>query len=60
MERARRYLAANPRHKHGAHRYRLEDFGLDEATVNHHFAAYRDWLAGRGLVAGPLHGRPES
>jgi hypothetical protein len=50
--RARRYIAENPRHKHGAHRYRLEDFGLDEATVNHHFADYRDWLAGRGLVAG--------
>jgi Sulfotransferase family len=50
--RARRYIAENPRHKHGAHRYCLEDFGLDEATVNHHFADYRDWLAGRGLVAG--------
>ena len=58
--RARRYIAENPRHKHGAHRYRLKDFGLDEATVNHHFAAYQDWLAGRGLVTGPLHGRPES
>jgi hypothetical protein len=42
------------------HHYRLDDFGLDEAAVDHHLAAYRDWLAGRGLVAGPLHGRPES
>ena len=50
--RARRYLLENPRHKHGAHRYRLEDFGLDEETVNRHFAAYRGWLAGRGLVSG--------
>jgi hypothetical protein len=50
--RACHYIAENPRHKYGAHRYLLEDFGLDEATVNHHFADYRDWLAGRGLVAG--------
>jgi hypothetical protein len=49
---ARRYLLENPRHKHGAHRYRLEDFGLDAETVNRHFAAYRAWLAGRGLVEG--------
>ena len=50
--RARRYLLENPRHKHGAHRYRLEDFGLDAEAVNRHFAAYRAWLAGRDLVAG--------
>ncbi len=50
--RAGRYLAANPRHKHGAHQYRLEDFGLDGETVDSHFAAYHDWLAGRGLVDG--------
>jgi len=49
--RARRYIAENTRHKHGVHRYRLEDFGLDEATVNHQFADYRHWLAGRKLVA---------
>jgi hypothetical protein len=49
--RARRYIAENPRHKHGVHRYRLVDFGLDEATVNHQFADYRHWLAGRKLVA---------
>jgi hypothetical protein len=50
--RARRYIAETPRHKRGAHRYRVEDLGLDEATVNHHSADYRDWLAGRGLVVG--------
>jgi len=50
--RARRYLDANPRHKLGAHKYRLEDFGLDEEIVNEHFADYRAWLAGRGLVEG--------
>ena len=36
----------------GEHHHRLEDFGLDEETVNRHFAAYREWLAGRGLVEG--------
>jgi hypothetical protein len=29
-ERMRAYLAANPRGKHGAHTYRLADYGLDE------------------------------
>src|SRR5207245_1752185 len=43
--RARRYLADNPQHKHGVHRYALADFGLDAATVNRSFAVYRDWLA---------------
>ena len=45
--RARRYLAENPRHKRGAHRYALGDFGLDGPTVDRHFVAYREWLAGR-------------
>jgi hypothetical protein len=35
--------AANPQHKHGVHRYRLDDFGLDPETVNCQFAAYRRW-----------------
>jgi len=43
--RARGWLARNPQHKHGVHRYRLDDFGLDAGTVNRHFAAYHDWLA---------------
>ena len=46
--RARRWLAANPQHKHGVHRYRLADFGLDAATVTPPFAEYLAWLAGRG------------
>jgi hypothetical protein len=45
--RARRRLAANPRHKHGVHRYSLGDFGLDAVTVNSHFAAYLRWLRER-------------
>lgn len=42
--RARRWLAENPQHKHGVHRYQLEDFGLDAATVERSFAGYRQWL----------------
>jgi hypothetical protein len=50
--RARAWLAANPRHKHGVHRYRLDDFGLDAATVEDAFSGYRRWLAGRGIAVG--------
>jgi len=38
MDAARR---SNRQHKHGEHRYRLEDFGLDRAKVEAGFAAYR-------------------
>ena len=33
---------ANPQHRHGEHRYRLEDFGLDRDRVEAGFAAYRE------------------
>jgi hypothetical protein len=36
------WRSGNPQHKHGRHRYRLEDFGLDEARVDAMFAAYRE------------------
>jgi len=39
METSRR---SNPQHKHGEHRYRLEDFGLDRDRVEAGFAAYRE------------------
>ncbi|MBI5499206.1 MAG: sulfotransferase [Deltaproteobacteria bacterium] len=39
MERWRR---GNPQHKHGRHRYRLEDFGLDRGEVSRAFAEYRE------------------
>ena len=45
--RVRRYVAENPQHKHGVHRYKLEDFGLDADTVNRAFAAYNAWAAER-------------
>lgn len=39
------WLAANPKDKHGVHRYNLEEFGLDRATVDRTFAAYRERFA---------------
>ena len=38
--RMRSYLAENPQHKHGRHRYSLEMFGLDEEQVADAFASY--------------------
>jgi hypothetical protein len=36
-----RFLAANPQHKGGVHRYRLEDFGLDSDRLEQRFEPYR-------------------
>ncbi len=36
-----RWLAANPQGRHGVHRYRLEDFGLDRAELEPLFEPYR-------------------
>jgi hypothetical protein len=36
-----RWIAANPQNKHGVHRYRLEDFGLDGEALGPRFEAYR-------------------
>ena len=41
IERMRRWLADNPQGKHGAHRYVLEQYGLDAATVDRLTAPYR-------------------
>lgn len=35
------FLAANPKDKHGAHQYSLEQFGLDADEQDRRFAAYR-------------------
>jgi hypothetical protein len=43
--RMRRFLAENPKDKHGAHRYRLEDAGLDLAAERRRFAAYQERFA---------------
>ncbi|HXX92734.1 MAG TPA: sulfotransferase, partial [Planctomycetota bacterium] len=42
--RMRSWLAENPQHKHGVHRYSLEQFGLDPARVE---AATREYRATR-------------
>jgi hypothetical protein len=36
------FLDANPKDKHGAHRYTLEQFGLDRAALRRRFARYCD------------------
>jgi hypothetical protein len=36
-----RWLGVNPQNKHGVHRYRLEDFGLDRADLEPRFEDYR-------------------
>lgn len=38
----RAHAAANPRGRHGEHRYRLEDFGLERARVHESFRFYTD------------------
>ena len=41
-ERMRRFLTENPRDKHGAHRYRLEDAGLDAAVERERYRPYQE------------------
>ncbi|MGH7785232.1 MAG: sulfotransferase family protein [Candidatus Binatia bacterium] len=43
--RMRRFLAANPKDKHGAHRYALADASLDVATERRRYAAYQQRFA---------------
>jgi hypothetical protein len=38
--RMRTFLADNPRHKHGGHRYELSDFGLELGAIRERFEAY--------------------
>lgn len=44
-QRMQRWLAENPQHKHGVHRYSLDQFGLDPSEVNRWFARYNAWVA---------------
>jgi len=57
--RMRAFLAANPRHKHGAHRYTLADAGLDATTERSRYAAYQRRFAvpsdGEGAAPSPPH-----
>lgn len=45
-ERITAYLRDKPKGKHGAHAYSLEEYGLDDATVD---AAYADYVAHYGI-----------
>jgi hypothetical protein len=47
------YLRANPRGRHGEHRYRLEDWGLDRAAVH---AAFRSYTERCGVRLEAMHG----
>ena len=40
--RMKSFVAANPREKHGVHRYDLSSFRLDQATVDAAFSGYRE------------------
>ncbi len=42
--RMRKWLTENPQHKHGVHRYRLEQFGLNDAANERIFAEYYPML----------------
>lgn len=39
------WLRSNPQHKHGVHRYTLDEFGLDSNDVERRFAQYRERFA---------------
>ncbi|MCU0847321.1 MAG: sulfotransferase [Spirochaetes bacterium] len=39
-DRVDRWTERNPQHKHGKHRYRLEDFGLEKVIIKEGFNAY--------------------
>jgi hypothetical protein len=46
----RRWLAKNPAHKHGVHRYDLAQFGLTLADVESAFGPYQRQFAARERV----------
>jgi len=48
--RMRRFLAANPKDKHGAHRYTLGQSSLDQAAERRRYAAYQERY---GIVSEP-------
>ncbi len=43
-DRMKHWLAENPQHKHGVHRYSPEQFGLNPAAIHERFAGYRAWM----------------
>ena len=45
LDRMRAYLASNPRHRHGVHRYRPQTFGLEPGPIESAFKHYTDHFA---------------
>jgi hypothetical protein len=45
VDRMRRWLTENPQGKHGIHRYRLHEFGLEPSLLSNRFARYCAWTA---------------
>ncbi len=41
MQIAEKYMSRNPKNRFGKHAYRLDDFGLDEQTIEENFSSYR-------------------
>ena len=41
VQRAERYIEANPQNRFGRHSYRLSDFGLSEKIIDDNFSGYR-------------------
>ena len=41
-EKLKAYLEVNPQHKHGMHRYSVDDFGLEKETLRDRFSGYCD------------------
>ena len=41
MQTAEKYMDRNPKNRFGKHAYRLDDFGLDEQTIEENFSSYR-------------------
>ena len=42
LERIEAYVTAHPQHKHGIHRYQLEDYGLSRDAISERFTTYRE------------------
>lgn len=57
QSRTQTWLAANPQHKYGTHRYELADFGLDEGEIDARFKRYREYFRLPGIRQASGSGR---
>lgn len=44
LERMRRFIASNPKDRHGTHRYTLEQFGLERARERERYRFYQEYF----------------